>query len=272
MCVHPPGDSIGDELVRTALPWRDCPSLLKLWPTSGTHFLDLGANIAPCAFYMLQHTRAIVDAVEPNPANLALIRESMQRMGYDTKRLRVHGTAVGDVAANSTLGDVAANSTLGDGDPSVAAIGKPGIAVQLARLDDLFNSTFDLVKMDIEGYECHALCGAPLLLAQGHMPRFQFELNYPELNHQGCPEKTLLALFDAAGYTTRVRLDEYFTGGDWAATAIQTHRFDAARFERLCLVKRDDVMRIGLLWWLALVVGFFLAVLALRWRSVRMGV
>ncbi|GAB1594492.1 FkbM family methyltransferase [Lysobacter claricitrinus] len=127
-----------------------------------THLVDVGANVGSIVIpAVVRGAFQTATAIEPHPQNLRLLRANLALNAVDD-RVRALGVAVGDVAASTlTLEESAFNS----GRHSVAT---RGIAVEAVRLDDLDLPTHrSLLWMDIEGYEGHALRGAPRLLQAG---------------------------------------------------------------------------------------------------------
>jgi FkbM family methyltransferase len=124
--------------------------------------VDVGANVGSIAIPAL--CRGFVEsavAIEPHPANARLLRANVALNGVD-ERIDVIELAVGsETDALLHLEESHVNS----GNHRVAA---EGIPIRCTRLDDLgLPSEGTLLWMDIEGYEGHALSGAPALLALG---------------------------------------------------------------------------------------------------------
>lgn len=126
------------------------------------HLIDVGANIGTIVIPAL--ARGLMQsatAVEPHPSNLRLLRANLALNGL-SERVRVLAQAVGTESHASLF---LTESSTNSGNHS---IGRMGLPVASTRLDDV-DCPHDgaLLWMDIEGYEGHALRGAPNLLAAG---------------------------------------------------------------------------------------------------------
>ncbi len=126
------------------------------------HLIDVGANIGTIVIPAL--ARGLMQsatAIEPHPTNLRLLRANLALNGL-SERVRVLAQAVG---AESGASLFLTESSTNSGNHS---IGRTGLPIPSSRLDDV-ECPHDgaLLWMDIEGYEGHALRGAPNLLAAG---------------------------------------------------------------------------------------------------------
>ncbi|MBJ2163356.1 FkbM family methyltransferase [Acidovorax sp. IB03] len=124
------------------------------------HLIDVAANIGTIVIPAL--ARGLMQsatAVEPHPNNLRLLRTNLALNGL-SERVRVLAQAVG---AESHASLFLTESSTNSGNHS---IGRTGLPVDSTRLDDV-DCPHDgaLLWMDIEGYEGHALRGAPNLLS-----------------------------------------------------------------------------------------------------------
>ena len=139
------------------------------------HLIDVGANIGTIVIPAL--ARGLMQsatAIEPHPTNLRLLRANLALNGL-SERVRVLAQAVGaESGASLFLTESSSNS----GNHS---IGRTGLPVASTRLDDV-DCPHDgaLLWMDIEGYEGHALRGAPNLLAAGIPVVCEYNAGYLE--------------------------------------------------------------------------------------------
>lgn len=121
---------------------------------SARRFVDVGANFG---FYSIlaaaTNPTAAIDAVEPNPALAALLKETAARNGV---KLAVHELALSDRGGTASLSLRGGLSSL------VAARWEQDDVLQRVRterFDDLFPDGADLVKIDAEGAEPEVLAG-----------------------------------------------------------------------------------------------------------------
>ncbi|UJB65712.1 FkbM family methyltransferase [Acidovorax sp. YS12] len=139
------------------------------------HLIDVGANIGTIVIPAL--ARGLMQsatAIEPHPTNLRLLRANLALNGL-SERVRVLAQAVGTESHASLF---LTESSTNSGNHS---IGRTGLPVASTRLDDV-DCPHDgaLLWMDIEGYEGHALRGAPNLLATGIPVVCEFNTGYLE--------------------------------------------------------------------------------------------
>lgn len=161
-------DLISNELGRPTLKDATC--------------VEVGANIGTTTLpVILRHGARLCIALEPAPANLALLRANLAANGVGPDRVRVL-----PVAASDSPGTVEFElSPTNSGDHRVHRPERPSanepelygerhrpvITVPAARVDDILAeqnvelSDVGLVWIDAQGHEGHVLAGAPRLLA-----------------------------------------------------------------------------------------------------------
>ena len=139
------------------------------------HLIDVGANIGTIVIPAL--ARGLMQsatAIEPHPTNLRLLRANLALNGL-SERVRVLAQAVG---AESGASLFLTESLTNSGNHS---IGRTGLPIPSSRLDDVeCPRDGALLWMDIEGYEGHALRGAPNLLAAGIPVVCEYNTGYLE--------------------------------------------------------------------------------------------
>lgn len=139
------------------------------------HLIDVGANIGSIVIPAL--ARGLMQsatAIEPHPTNLRLLRANLALNGL-SERVRVLAQAVG---AESGASLFLTESLTNSGNHS---IGRTGLPIPSSRLDDVeCPRDGALLWMDIEGYEGHALRGAPNLLAAGIPVVCEYNTGYLE--------------------------------------------------------------------------------------------
>lgn len=137
--------------------------ILALLPPGGV-FLDIGAHVG---HYTLRASRIAskVIAVEANPDTAGRLRENLDLNGITG--VTVHNVAAWDSRAMLRLQDP--NGQVRGGSTRVLPAGEPGPGtIPATPLDELLagESRIDLVKLDVEGADLHALRGMAATLAR----------------------------------------------------------------------------------------------------------
>jgi FkbM family methyltransferase len=158
---------VGDWVQGTVLLTRRYePELLAYVTTrlrAGGTMFDCGGHIGLVSLTVAQNPSVTVHAFEPNPTNAEHFRRNLSL--NPAAKVRLNEVAVGDRAGTVRFNlPVADQSGIGhvseDGDLTVPQIALDDYAAEhgIERID--------LLKMDVEGYECHVLRGAARLLAE----------------------------------------------------------------------------------------------------------
>ena len=158
----------------------------KVWGTLnqiiGGTFVDVGAHRGIFTKGLSKHFDKVI-AFEPDPV-------SYQRLLLETenwKNISLFQTAISNTDGTTTLylGELPCPSILPEFEYApesrlnytVTYHGTNGITVKTSRLDTLFNSRIDLLKIDVEGAEFLVLQGASRLLGDGSIKRIMVELH-----------------------------------------------------------------------------------------------
>jgi len=138
--------------------------LLKGILSNGSVVVDAGANIGIYSEFLARCVGAtgVVHSFEPSPENFRRLRAATHRLS----NVRVCQSALGERSGRSKL---YLSSELNVDHRTYATEGdaRRTVPVEIIALDDYFKpgERVDLVKMDIQGYEFHALRGANRVLA-----------------------------------------------------------------------------------------------------------
>src|SRR6266705_1123456 len=133
--------------------------LLRQILFQGAVAVDAGANIGIYSQFLSRcvGTTGVVHSFEPSPENFERLRSATHRLS----NVRLSQSAVGERSGNSKLYlsdklNVDHRAYMGVGDS------RRTIPIEMVALDDYFKpgERVDLIKMDIQGYELHALHGA----------------------------------------------------------------------------------------------------------------
>jgi FkbM family methyltransferase len=156
--------------------YYDLPAQLALrrYLKPGDRLVDVGANIGMITLLAarLVAPAGAVDAVEPNPECCARLDRCLELNAI--RHVRVHRVGFADRAMQLTLSVVTSHSGLGTlaGVPeSDQHLVSAHFTVQVVRGDEVIEADaapVTAIKIDVEGFECHALRGMARTLARWH--------------------------------------------------------------------------------------------------------
>lgn len=217
MCVHDARkhDVLSDRLARGEA-WPDCRRVVQGAQSSDRIVLELGGNIGACSLQLLYDTNATLIVFEPSPANLYYLTTSLQanHMTFGPGRVFVYPLAVGNTSMENLLVEAkrnAGDSVIGalppNEGPFIRAQPAAQYMVHVRPLDAIFEKdmakySVQLMKMDVQGFECKALNGMKRLLRKRVIASIHTEVSLPHLRMQGCSPEMLNELMVAAGYTS----------------------------------------------------------------------
>lgn len=190
MAVHPPGDLVSDSIERLRVPYCPTGVVTQLEQAQAAHqrlhFLDVGANIGSCSLLAASLGHHAF-ALEPTPANVALIRESLAL--NDFAAVGGSYTLFPLAAANASASLAVFSEKNNAGNSVVIDTSKPGATKLLTalgsfgkeavfelpqdictvRVDALAASdarlrAISLLKVDVQGHEAAAFHGMHHLL------------------------------------------------------------------------------------------------------------
>ena len=158
--------------------------LLKRVLSAGDVVVDAGANIGIYSQFLARCVGAtgVVHSFEPSPENFKRLQSATRKLA----NVRLSQAAVGERGGRSTLYlsdqlnvDHRTYATEGDS--------RRAVPIDVIALDDYFKpgERVDLIKMDIQGYELHALRGANRVLADNPAAKLLLELWPYGLNQAG---------------------------------------------------------------------------------------
>merc|ERR1719253_652739 len=188
MAVYAGPDPVSNTICQTGFWEHGDPTNLGV-PSGSNQLLDIGANVGWYTFMFAQNGYNVL-AVEPMTANRALINATMCKNPELSSKITVVAAALTDKVdkPGQKCSIFSANINLGDG---LVACGDQQIAemrnkahnnaqiqhiereqVPLTTLDEVLASSslknIDVMKMDVERYECHVLGGASTLFTRFH--------------------------------------------------------------------------------------------------------
>jgi FkbM family methyltransferase len=138
--------------------------LLKRILSKGAVVVDAGANIGIYSRFLSScvGSTGVVHSFEPSPENFKRLQRATRKLA----NVRLSQAALGEASGRSKLYvsdklnvDHRTYATKGDS--------RRAVPIEIIALDDYFKpgERVDLIKMDIQGYELHALRGANRVLA-----------------------------------------------------------------------------------------------------------
>lgn len=204
---------LGDELYRTAFPLyrllyggfksytdRAERALLRRHLTPGSIVADAGANIGIYSQFLSKciGPDGIVHSFEPSPDNFRRLHERLK--SFDNVRL--NQLAVSNETGESIL---YVSDELNVDHRAYPAEGdmRRTIAIRSTALDDYFKpgERVDLIKMDIQGYELHALLGARRVLEENPQVKLLLEFWPHGLKQAGMSGEALISFLTERGFT-----------------------------------------------------------------------
>jgi FkbM family methyltransferase len=162
---------------RTYKAYADHPErelLRKILP-AGAVVVDAGANIGIYSEFLSRCVgpTGVVHSFEPSPDNFTRLRQATRKL----PNVRLCAAVVGERSGETML---YVSDNLNVDHRSYASEGNVRRAVQvgMVALDDYFKSgeRVDLLKLDIQGYELHALQGAKRIITENEEIKLLLEL------------------------------------------------------------------------------------------------
>ena len=208
------GRQFGNELYRVAFPiYRPLYAAFKAYTdraerrllvrqlSTGSVVVDAGANIGVYSRFLSQCVgpEGVVHSFEPSPENFT----HLCALVSDRPSVHVNQLAVGDKTGESLLYlsddlnvDHRAYPTAGET--------RKAVAIRTTALDDYFKpgARVDFIKMDIQGYELHALRGAKRVLEDN--PKIELLLEFWPfgLQQAGGSAEALIIFLRNEGFAT----------------------------------------------------------------------
>ncbi len=153
---------------------REEQQLLKRILSPGSVVVDAGANIGIYSQFLSRCVgpTGLVHSFEPSPENFRRLQSAMRKL----TNVRLCQAAVGECSGRSKLYvsdklNVDHRTYATEGDSRCA------VPIDIVALDDYFKpgQRVDLIKMDIQGYELHALRGTNRVLADNPAAKLLLE-------------------------------------------------------------------------------------------------
>ena len=175
--------------------------------------VDVGANIGIYTQLLSRWVgpTGLVHSFEPSPENFGRLQSATRKLA----NVRLSQSAVGESSRRTTLYvsdklNVDHRAYLPEGDS------RPTVPIEMIALDDYFKpgERVDLIKMDIQGYELHALRGASRVLADNPGIKLLFEFWPYGLKQAGGNWVELIGVLKENGKRIQQVSSEGLTGFD----------------------------------------------------------
>jgi len=176
--------------------------LLRRTLSPGDVAVDVGANIGIYTQLLSRWVgpTGLVHSFEPSPENFGRLQSATRKLA----NVRLSQSAVGESSRRTTLYvsdklNVDHRAYLTEGDS------RHTVPIEMTALDDYFKpgERVDLIKMDIQGYELHALRGASRVLADNPGIKLLFEFWPYGLKQAGASWVELIAFLEQKGMCIR---------------------------------------------------------------------
>jgi FkbM family methyltransferase len=149
--------------------------LLKRILSAGDVVVDAGANIGIYSQFLARCVGAtgIVHSFEPSPENFKRLQSATRKLAS----VRLSQAAVGEFSERARL-YLSDKLNVDHRTYATAEDSRCAVPIDIVALDDYFEpgQRVDLIKMDIQGYELHALRGANRVLADNSAAKLLLEL------------------------------------------------------------------------------------------------
>lgn len=168
--------------------------------TPGAVVVDAGANIGIYSQFLASCVGAsgVVHTFEPDPENFARLHGALVQF----PNVKLNRLAVSDRTGESTL-YVSENLNVDHRTYPTAGEDRRAISIHSTRLDDYFQlgDHVDVIKLDVQGFELHALQGAQRVLEENANVKILFEFWPYGLQQAGNSANELLAFLEERDFS-----------------------------------------------------------------------
>lgn len=196
----------GDEVMRPYIEERgtweqDEGRLLLEFARPGLRFADIGANVGYFSLLLAKHARgAVIHAFEPHPMTSSVLALNAWNSGAD---ITTHALALS--SGERTLALSTAPTNLGDTRTRVAETAD--MLAPAARLDEVLpDAVFDLVKIDVQGFEPDVLTGMSTCLRRSPGVVIVSEFWPTALRERGMDPVDVLGIFSDLGLSIKTQV------------------------------------------------------------------
>lgn len=170
--------------------------LLRSILSAGAVVVDAGANIGVYSQFLSRCVgpTGVVHAFEPSLENFRRLQSATGNLA----NVRLSQTAVGEYSGRSKL-YISRQLNVDHRTYATGGDSRPAMQIDIVALDDYFKpgQRVDLIKMDVQGYELHALRGANRVLTENPDAKLLLEFWPYGLKQSGATWRDLIAALES---------------------------------------------------------------------------
>ena len=171
--------------------------------------LDIGANIGWTALrFAGKNPKATIIAFEPHPLTFQRAQDNFGRNNFSN--ILCLNIGLGETASTLKIYELTDNNS-GMNRIILEELDRPFKEVKIERLDDVLTSRdiqqVDLIKIDVEGFECFVLKGASNILTSSNA-KILMETDDAYLKNNGSSAQWLIDILKRYGYQNFYRSDK----------------------------------------------------------------
>lgn len=198
----PANDGVMRPYIEERGTWeQDEGNLLLELARPGVRFADIGANVGYFSLFIAKHVRgAVIHSFEPHPMTSSVLALNAWNSGAD---ITTHALALSAGARTVSLSTAATNL----GDTRTKVSDTADMLAPAAALDDLLpDAVFDLVKIDVQGFEPDVLAGMAGCLQRSPGIVIVSEFWPTALRERGLDPLDVLGIFTSLGLTIKTQV------------------------------------------------------------------
>ena len=159
--------------------------------------VDIGANIGYFTVHFCEWApRGRIYAFEPNMPTFAILKKNVEARGFKNVNLYQAG-----LDAEEGSGTLYVNQYNKGDNRAYPSFGAQGVRIKMTSLDTVIpaGTAIDIIKMDIQGYEVHALRGMSRVLRESPNLKMLIECSPKLLRRAGSSAEEFFSLLEGSG-------------------------------------------------------------------------
>ncbi len=183
--VSPTDNAVEKAVYERGIYEQGTMSVIDLFLQEGDSFVDVGANIGLMTLLAATKTgpSGKVCAVEANPVILVELQKNITKNNFNF--VRIESCALGAFTGTGVLSEN--NFTENRGASTMLDNNRTedkNYSVAVKTLDGLFDDTYDLIKIDVEGWETEVLDGGERFFSSANAPAIIIECSADRVNNK----------------------------------------------------------------------------------------